>query len=60
MNEHDGGDSPLSVIYEKPNVLNIDPQEFDHPNPNLILLRDSCGFEGDSIESGDEHLSAPT
>lgn len=44
MNGPDGGDFPVSAIYENPNVPNADPLEVNGPNPNFIVLSDSSGL----------------
>lgn len=46
INGADGEDSPVSAIYENPDIPTVEPLEGNDPNPNFIVLRDSFGLWG--------------
>lgn len=57
INEVDGGDSPISRIYENLEVPHDEPLEVNYPNPNFIMLSDSFRPKRDFAVSVDGPLS---
>lgn len=60
MNGPGGVDTPVLAIYENSNVSDVNPLEVNDLNPNPIVLTDSSGSGGSSVENGDGPLSVST
>lgn len=57
INEVDARDSPISIIYENLDISHDKPLEINGFNPSFILLSDSYGSRGGTVESGNDPLS---